>query len=589
VTEWEARLREVIRYVPRGASLPEETWRGRHRKVLVLLVAHVPFLAALGTFTGTDPYLTGADFTAVPLEHVVVGNALLVGFALVAWWSGLSRRLRAAITAVGLMTASALLVYFSGGFIEAHFHFFVVAGVIATYEDWAPFAAGIVYVAVEHSLFGMSNPGAVYNHPDAVANPMGWGLVHAVFLLGLSAALVSNWVSIERSREETRAQIRNVRDSEEAKAEVERLNERLLVRADQLATAMEAVANGDFTVDPPTDTEIEAITEISTAFGAMRRELSSTIVDLREFATTVERTTRSVHGDVETLERTQKQLAADVREFANGLRDQAGNLESTTDELSNLSATIEEIAANADQVSSEAGHAADAATAGTETAEEAIEAIERIEHSVEELAALVESLDARMDDVSESTGLIESIAEQTNTLALNANIEAARAANGGEGFAVVADEVKSLADETQGHSAAIGRTIDETVEDVERVQAEMAETRSQIRAGRETAADAGEAFAGLSDTVGSVDRSITEVATATDDGARTTEGVVDAITSVADRSRAVAERSESLAERAETRAATISEVRSELEALTEQTGTLQEQLDAFECGPAGSV
>ena len=557
--------------------------------MLLLLVAHVPFLFALGTFTGTEPYVTGAEFTAVPLGHVVAGNVLLVGLALVAWWPALPRRVRAAVTAVGLMTASALLVYFSGGFIEAHFHFFVVAGVIATYEDWAPFAAGIVYVAVEHSLFGMSNPGAVYNHPDAIANPMGWGLVHAVFLLGLSAALVSNWVSIERSREETRAQIRNVRDSEEAKAEVERLNERLLVRADELATAMDAVSNGDFTAEPPTDTDIEAIAEISAAFGAMRRELSATIVNLREFATTVERTTRSVHDDVGTLERTQKQLAADVREFATGLRDQADDLESTTAELSNLSATIEEIAANADQVSSEAGRAADAAGAGTVTAEEAIEAIEQIERSVEELAALVESLDARMDDVSESTDLIESIAEQTNTLALNANIEAARAANGGEGFAVVADEVKSLADETQSHSAAIGRTIDETVDDVERVQAEMEQTRSQIRTGRETAADAGEAFTDLSDTVDGVDSSITEVAAATDDGARTTEEVVDAITRVADRSRAVAEQSESLAERAETRAKTISEVRSQLEALTEQTGTLQEQLDTFECETAGSA
>ncbi|WP_236642371.1 methyl-accepting chemotaxis protein [Salinigranum halophilum] len=578
---------DVIRYVPRGESLPEETWEKRHRNILVLLLAHVPFLFALGTFTGTDPYLTGADFVAVPLEHAVVGVGVLTAIAGVAWWSGLPRRVRASVSAVGLMTSSALLVYFSGGFIEAHFHFFVVAGVIATYEDWLPFAVSILFVAAEHSLFGMTNPEAVYNHPDAVANPMGWGLVHAIFLLGLCAALVSNWFSIERSREETRQQRQNVKDSEEAKAEVEQLNERLLVQADELAAAMDAVSEGDFTATPPENADIEAIAAISDAFTEMKRELSATIVDLREFATTVERTTRSVHDDAETLERAQQQLASDVRAFATDVRTQASNLESTTGELSTLSATIEEIAANADEVSTEAGNAADAASAGTDTAAAAVEAIEHIERSVGELAALVDSLDTRMDEVAESTDLIESIAQQTNTLALNANIEAARAVNDSEGFAVVADEVKSLADETQDHSAAISLTIGETIEDVKRVQREMSQTKSQIETGKETTADAGEAFTDLTATVDGVDASVTEVATATDDGARTTEEVVDAITRVADQARTVAEQSESLADRADTRATTISEIRSQLDDLTGQTGTLQKQLDTFTCEPTG--
>jgi methyl-accepting chemotaxis protein len=189
--------------------------------------------------------------------------------------------------------------------------------------------------------------------------------------------------------------------------------------------------------------------------------------------------------------------------------------------------------------------------------------------------------------VAESTDLIESIAQQTNTLALNANIEAARAVNDSEGFAVVADEVKSLADETQDHSAAISLTIGETIEDVKRVQREMSQTKSQIETGKETTADAGEAFTDLTATVDGVDASVTEVATATDDGARTTEEVVDAITRVADQARTVAEQSESLADRADTRATTISEIRSQLDDLTGQTGTLQKQLDTFTCEPTG--
>ncbi|MFC7203005.1 methyl-accepting chemotaxis protein [Haloferax namakaokahaiae] len=577
------KILNTLKYIPKGNSIPDERWKARHRNILIFLAAHVPFLFALGSFDGTDPYLTGATFSAVPFQHLVAGVGLVVAFVLVAGLPWLPRRARSAISSMGLMTASAVLVYYSGGFIEAHFHFFVVVGVIAVYEDWLPFVVGILYVAGEHALFGMTYPEVVYNHPDAVANPMGWAVVHATFIVFLSGALVTNWLSIERSREETRKQLANVEDSEKAKARVERLNEQLLIQADELAAAMDAVSNGDFTANPPEGSDIEAIEAISRAFVQMKGELSTTIVDLREFARTVEHTTQSVYDDAEALEHTQQQLAADIREFATAVRDQARNLESTTDELSSLSAAIEEIAANADEVSNEASNAAEAAAVGSGTATEAIEAIEAIEESVGELAELVDSLDTRMDDVSQSTDLIEGIASQTNTLALNANIEAARAENGSEGFAVVADEVKSLADETQSHSSAIGETISETIEDVNRVQAEMAQTKAELETGKSTTTEAGEAFTELAKTVDGVDASVNEVADATDDGARTTEQVVDAIINVAERSREVAEQSESLADRTESRAQTISKIRAQLDHLTEQTGSLQKQLDTFQC------
>ncbi|SFR63580.1 methyl-accepting chemotaxis protein [Halogeometricum limi] len=577
-------VRDVVKYIPRGNTIPEESWKSRHRNITLFMLAHIPFLLALGTYTGTEPYVTGATFTAVPTEYVGLGLGIVVGLGLLAQVPAFPRRVRTAIVSVGLVTCSALLVYFSGGFIEAHFHFFVVVGVIAVYEDWMPFVVSILYVAIQHGAFGMSNPGAVYNHPAAVANPMGWGIVHAVFVLGLSAALMTNWVSIERSREQTREQLQNVRDSEEARAEVERLNERLVVRADELATAMDAVSNGDFTAEAPNEADIVAIAEINDAFDEMRHELSSTVLDIRAFASTVEGTTQSVYDDAEELERDQEALARDVRGFATDVREQASDLETTTDELTSLSATIEEIAANADEVAREASTAADSSESGSRTAAEAVEAIEHVEGTVGDLADLVRSLDTRMNDVADSTELIEDIADQTNVLALNANIEAARASDGSEGFAVVAEEVKSLADETQRHSATIGETVEATVEDVERIQRAMSETKARIETGKTTMTEAGDAFSGLTETVEGVDASVETVAVATDDGARTTEEVVNAIERVAERARAIADESESLADRADESAATISKIRSRLENLSAQTESLKTRLDSFECG-----
>ena len=109
-------------------------------------------------------------------------------------------RWRAAIVATGLITCSALLVHFSGGTIEAHFHFFVVILILALYEDWLPFMIALTYVIAHHGLVGTVAPSAVYNHPDAIEHPWRWALVHAAFVAAAAAGAVVAWRLNEVSR-----------------------------------------------------------------------------------------------------------------------------------------------------------------------------------------------------------------------------------------------------------------------------------------------------------------------------------------------------------------------------------------------------
>lgn len=102
------------------------------------------------------------------------------------------------------MTASAILVHLSGGYIEMHFHFFVMVVVITLYQDWVPFLLAIAYVVVQHGIGGMVFPMAVYNHPSAWANPWLWALIHGVFVLAASAAAIVNWRLNERALEQRR-------------------------------------------------------------------------------------------------------------------------------------------------------------------------------------------------------------------------------------------------------------------------------------------------------------------------------------------------------------------------------------------------
>jgi diguanylate cyclase (GGDEF)-like protein len=173
--------RRVQSGLPQGRLLPDAAWRRRHRGIVVVLWLHAAGLLAMGL---------GAGY---PLRHVLLDVSAVAVSAAVAGVPRAGRRVRSLAAALGLVTASAILVHFWGGTIEAHFHFFVVIPILALYQDWAPFLCALLYVVVHHGLLGALDPGSVYNHPDAVAHPWRWALIHAVFVLGASAACLVSW------------------------------------------------------------------------------------------------------------------------------------------------------------------------------------------------------------------------------------------------------------------------------------------------------------------------------------------------------------------------------------------------------------
>ena len=173
---------------PSGRSLPADAWARRHKGVTVLLAAHAVGLAAYGLYVGAST------------AHALVEGGIIALLAILAAQERIPRRARSVIGAFGLMSCSGILVHLSGGYIEAHFHFFVMLGVIFLYEDWLPYVLSVGYVAIHHGVAGSLDPLSVYNHPSAISNPWGWALIHAFFILGLSAALIVAWNVIEHAR-----------------------------------------------------------------------------------------------------------------------------------------------------------------------------------------------------------------------------------------------------------------------------------------------------------------------------------------------------------------------------------------------------
>ena len=108
--------------------------------------------------------------------------------------SGSPLRMRVAAASFGLITASAMLVHLWGGVIEAHFHFFVMIGVLTLYQDWMPFLIAIGYVVLHHGVDGRPRArDLVFDHSAAVDNPWRWALIHGTFVLAASAAHIVAW------------------------------------------------------------------------------------------------------------------------------------------------------------------------------------------------------------------------------------------------------------------------------------------------------------------------------------------------------------------------------------------------------------
>ncbi|MEK6719659.1 MAG: GGDEF domain-containing protein [Chloroflexota bacterium] len=185
-----ARVAEVAssirRALPQGRLVSESVWNRRHRTIVTLIWLHVAGLTVFALAAGYE------------LTHAVTEGALVALPALLASYERLGRGLRSCAAAFALVTASAVLVHLSGGYIEAHFHFFVILGVLALYQDWGPFLVAITYVVAHHAVFGLLDPASVFNHPAALANPLLWSMIHGAFVLAASAVCLVTWRIVER-------------------------------------------------------------------------------------------------------------------------------------------------------------------------------------------------------------------------------------------------------------------------------------------------------------------------------------------------------------------------------------------------------
>ena len=208
--------------------------------------------------------------------------------------------------------------------------------------------------------------------------------------------------------------------------------------------AAETIAGGNLTKA----IEIDGKDEPARLLGAL-----STMQD------NLRKTIEQIAGSATQLGAAAEELSAVTEEASRGLQQQNNEIEQAATAVNEMTAAVEEVARNAVSTSEASNQSTQAAREGRDRVVETVDAIQTMTHDVQNTSLMIEGLAAQGRDIGKVLDVIRAIAEQTNLLALNAAIEAARAGEAGRGFAVVADEVRALAHRTAQSTQEIEKMV----------------------------------------------------------------------------------------------------------------------------------
>ncbi|MDL2313575.1 methyl-accepting chemotaxis protein [Desulfovibrio sp. OttesenSCG-928-C14] len=275
-----------------------------------------------------------------------------------------------------------------------------------------------------------------------------------------------------------------------------------------------------FTANPLVDTAGEV---------AGYMEVITDITSIKEQQRTIQRVATQASEVASRVAAATSELSVQVEQISDGARTQRERVESTASAMSEMNSTVLEVARNAAQASDQSEGTRLKASEGTDLVDKVVKAVNLVNQVTLEMQKNMQDLGSKAENIGGVMNVISDIADQTNLLALNAAIEAARAGEAGRGFAVVADEVRKLAEKTMAATQEVGANITEIQNSARHNIEEMVRAADGVDQATGLANSSGEALHEINGLASSSSSLVASIATAAEEQSATSDEINRAI------------------------------------------------------------
>lgn len=342
-----------------------------------------------------------------------------------------------------------------------------------------------------------------------------------------------------------------------------------------VVTAAHDIADGDLQIKQIRYAGDDEIGDLLKAFSHMAKNLQEIVAHVSRSAEQVAAASEQLTASADQSALAAGQVAETITSVAAGAYTQGTTVEHTADIVQEMARAIGHIAENSSTVSARSAETSKAATIGSQAMQQATDQMQAINRSVSQSAEVVGKLGESSKQIGEIVDVISGIAGQTNLLALNAAIEAARAGEQGRGFAVVADEVRKLAEQSHEAAQKIAHIVREIQAETTSVVTVMQQGTVDVARGSEVIISTGERFTAIVSLVENLNSEIQEITAASEQLSASSEEVVKSVESVKQLAGETAANTQTISAAAEEQSASMEEIAASSQALSRLADELQ--------------